>query len=260
MLEVIMESMQLVVEGGGIVCTVFFIDSMKFEEICDEASLTQVGLGDLIEKDASTDKHIVSKGYFLDRESTELYLKLGNGSRFTKQDIFNLGKQRLVLEMGDMDSEDILWHEVMESIASIDFPGGRSPDIGQVAIVYYEEFQHGISKTEFTVAKKMELENIRFWCANNDCDDDFVKVSTYYETIVGSEEYDHAEIALLGMDIDGKNMPIELPIYEEYRSRAWVYSYDEAEDQFVMDYLQSKRLPEWKKGRAVGGVPLIQVI
>ena len=95
-----MESMQLVVEGGGIVCAVFFIESKKFEEICDEASLNQVGLGGLIENDASTDKHIVSKGFFLDRESTELHLELGNGSRFTKQDIFNLGKQRLVVEMG----------------------------------------------------------------------------------------------------------------------------------------------------------------
>ena len=59
-----MESMQLVVEGGGIVCTVFFIDANKFEEICDEARLTQVGLGGLIENDASTDKPIVSKGFF----------------------------------------------------------------------------------------------------------------------------------------------------------------------------------------------------
>lgn len=203
---------------------------------------------------------ILFQRVFFDRESTELHLEIGNGSRFTKQDIFNLGKQRLVVEMGEIDSEDIGWQEVIESIATIDFPTGRSPDIGQVAIVYYEEFQHGILKTEFTVAKKIGLENIRFWCAHNDCDDDFVKVSTYYETTVGGEEYDHAEIALLGMDVDGKNMPIKLPIYEEYRSRAWVYSYDEADDKFVMDYLQSKRLPEWKKGRAVGGVPLIRRI
>ena len=121
------------------------------------------------------------------------------------------------------------------------FNESPEPTESQVCLVVYSEFEHGASATRLPIAAKDSLKGLRFITQSVDCEG-FIRRVTYEENIVGSEEYNFAESAIMGIEFHGQHFEIASPTFEKARTRIWLYKFDEHENSHKLDFVESKKI------------------
>jgi hypothetical protein len=115
------------------------------------------------------------------------------------------------------------------------------PTKNQVCLVAYSEFEYGKSATSLPIDSTDSLKGLRFITKSVDCEG-FVCHATYYENIVGSEEYNEAEQAIMAIEFHSQQFWITTPTYERARNRVWLYKFAENEQSHQLDFIGSKKI------------------
>jgi hypothetical protein len=225
-------------EGKGIVCDVYYLTEDRFLTLIADAENKSVGLISLITE--YCDCHIlVSQGFFADnpdtsckfiRDSSETTSVAMNEILFL--DEFLNGKEKSDIS-DDSDGLDSFTVRSCE-----EYP---EPTENQVCLVAYSEFEHGKSATSLPIDATDSLKGLRFITKSVDFEG-FVSRATYEENIVGSDEYNRAEEAILGIEFRGQQFWIASPIYQKARNRVWLYKFDENEQSHQLDFMGSKKI------------------
>jgi len=222
--------MILKLEGKGIVCDVYYVASDKFSDLTAEAETKSLGLSSLITK--YCDWHTsVSQGFFSDNPDTRCSVinDTGEISSLTMDD------SELWKKILDEKSDDTDFFTVKLSNEA------PEPTESQICLVVYSEFEHGTSSTSLPIAATVSLKGLRFITQSVDCEG-FVRRVTYEENIVGSEEYNFAESAIMGIQFDGQDIEIASPTFEKARTRIWLYKFDGHENSPQLDFVASKKI------------------
>lgn len=222
--------MILKLEGKGIVCDVYYVALDKFADLTVEAETKGLGLSSLITK--YCDWHAsVSRGFFSDNPDTTCSFINDTGELSS----FTMGDHELWEKILDEKSDDLDFFVVQSSNDS------PEPTESQICLVVYSEFEHGTSATSLPVAAKDSLKGLRFITQSVDFEG-FIRRVTYEENIVGSEEYNFAESAIMGIEFHGQHFEIASPTFEKARTRIWLYKFDEHENSHQLDFVESKKI------------------
>ena len=125
----------------------------------------------------------------------------------------------------------------------------RPKDIqeGQVAIVEICEFENGKVSLEIPCEDKTKIAEMKLICESIDrCGPsgnvDLATTATYGEQIVGCPEYEDAEYAIMGLEIDGNTY--ELPEAKDATAslRVYLWSYNEEIEKYTFDLFGTKGL------------------
>ncbi|MBU3580470.1 hypothetical protein ICN19_00400 [Polynucleobacter sp. AP-Capit-er-40B-B4] len=116
-----------------------------------------------------------------------------------------------------------------------------APNENQVCLVAYTEFEHGMSATNLPLGATESLKGLRFITKSVDCEG-FVRQATYEENIVGSDEYNRAEQAIMGVEFHDQQFWIAPPVFQSARNRVWLYKFDEGEQNHQLDFVASKKI------------------
>jgi len=228
--QIIGGRMILKLEGKGIVCDVYYVASDKFSDLTAEAETKSLGLSSLVTK--YCDWHApVARGFFSDNSDTTCSFIKDTGELI----LLNMDDYELWEKILDEKSDDLDFF-VMQS--SNETP---EPTESQTCLVVYSEFEHGTSATSLPIAATDSLKGFRFKTQSVDCEG-FIRRVTYEENIVGSEEYNFAESAIMGIQFDGQDIEIASPTFERARTRIWLYKFDEHENSHQLDFVASKKI------------------
>ena len=228
--QIVGRCMILKLEGKGIVCDVYYIASDKFSDLTAEAETKSLGLSSLVTK--YCDWHaLVARGFFSDNSDTTCsFIKDTGELNSLSMDDFESWEKILDEKSDDLD------FFVMQC-----FNESPEPTESQTCLVVYSEFEHGTSATSLPIAAKDSLKGFRFITQSVDCEG-FIRRVTYEENIVGSEEYNFAESAIMGIEFNGQNFEIASPTFEKSRTRIWLYKFDDKENRHQLDFVGSKKI------------------
>jgi hypothetical protein len=232
------------ISGKGIVCNVYYIEQNKLDEISALVCPAGPGLKELLTKNSDYIVN-VSKGFFADYPYRENWNKLS----------FSLS------------SGDTIEHEFFEKKWYEFDPDGefycsnhpkdflfinhdaRPKDIqeGQVAIVEYREFENGKVSLEIPCEDKNKIAGMKLICESVDrCGPsgnvDLATTATYGEGIVGGEEYEDAEYAIMGLEIDGNTYELPEAKFDKASLRVYLWNYNDESEEYTFDFFGSKGL------------------
>ena len=238
--------MKLEMSGKGVVCNVYYIEKEKLEEISRLTSETGPGLKELLEKHSDFIIN-VARGFFSDSSIFDFVLHVKDGLKVTRE-IF---EQTYV----DSDAEDVdeLWDGSSQELTgySIVNHARREKHITntQVGIVEYHHFESGKISIDIDPCDEEYIKSFRLLCESVDRPGpdgqmDLATLGTYEDGVVGTEDYEHAEYAINGVQIAGKDYPLPEAKFESSHSRVWLYVYDDDEKQHTMDFFGSQGLPD----------------
>ncbi len=213
--------------GKGIICQVYYISASGFSRILSESK--DSGIKSLIDQHSDYCFDI-SKGFFFENSAISLISSDGEVILDSEDSWANTLPVSHPFNASE-DYEDLLY---------IDGPTFPEPEENQVCLVTYSEFENGSSRTALTLPENSLPEDFKINCFNVDCGG-FVGKTTYEETIVGSEEYDFAESAIMSLCVNGQKIVISPPTFENPRSRQWLYVFDPQQGEHVLDFLGSKK-------------------
>jgi len=228
--QIIGERMILKLEGKGIVCDVYYVASDKFSDLIVEAETKSLGLSSLVTK--YCDWHApVARGFFSDNSDTTCsFIKETGELNSLSMDDYELWEKILDEKNDDLD------FFTMQS-----FNESPEPTESKTCLVVYSEFEHGASATSLPIDAKDSLKGFRFITQSVDCEG-FIRRVTYMENIVGSEEYNFAEAAIMGIEFNGQNFEIASPKFEKSRTRIWLYKFDDKANRHQLDFIESKKI------------------
>ena len=230
--------MKFEISGKGIVCNVYYIERDKLDEVSSQVCPNGPGLKDVLLENSDFIVN-VSKGFFLDSSLANFEFKLSNGDSVT-QEFF---EEKLVKLLED----DMTFEEGVDprDYKCVNF-SARERDINksQVGIVEYHEFEDGEVSIDIPCEDVDKIQNMRLLCESVDKDGDFATTATYLEGIVGGEEYESAEYAIDGIEIDGEVYNIPAATFNKAHSRVWQWLYNEESGQHEMDFFGSQSLPD----------------
>jgi len=230
--------MVIELEGKGIVCDVYYLAEDKFLALTTDAADKNVGLISLITE--YCDCHIpVSRGFFADNPDTtcKFIRDSGETTSVAMNEVGLLDELLNGKEKSDIpEDSDGLDYFTVRSYG--EYP---EPTKNQVCLVAYSEFEYGKSATSLPIDSTDSLKGLRFITKSVDCEG-FVCHATYYENIVGSEEYNEAEQAIMAIEFHSQQFWITTPTYERARNRVWLYKFDENEQSHQLDFVGSKKI------------------
>ncbi|EED33609.1 hypothetical protein NOR53_1731 [gamma proteobacterium NOR5-3] len=224
--------------GKGIVCDVYFIDTHTFERLVEQPSSVP---GDLEKRISAEASHhfAVSRGFFSDQQKVVCaFTEPGTDRRdFPINDLdewASIAGSQFVTALSE--GEDV---ERWADIDGVVF----DPKSDEVCLVAYTEFDEGLTTIPLGIQSLSDITVFRIKCRSVDSDG-FLRNVTYLESIVGTSDYDYAESAILGIEINGASISVPMPAFSTSRSRVWLYRWDEDKGTHEMDFIGSKQL-DW---------------
>jgi hypothetical protein len=235
--------MQFVITGKGVVCNVYYIEKQKLDEISPLTRETGPGLKDLLLEHSDYIIN-VSRGFFSDNRQADFKFTLSNGE--TIEQSFFEDKVAKLIEEDDWDGTDT---ELSGYSIINHAPRDKDATTTQVGIVEYHHFESGKISIDLGECGEESLTTFRLMCESVDRagpagNMDLATTATYEDGIVGIEDYEHAEYAINGLQIAGKNYPLPEATFDKSHSRVWLWVYDEDEKMHLMDFFGSQALPD----------------
>jgi hypothetical protein len=234
--------MKFEISGKGVVCNVYYIESEKLEEICRLVKHNGPGLKEMLLQHSDYIVN-VSRGFFADSSQSEFKCILPSGETIN-QSFFD----QKVAKIAEFDDEFMEYEDPRDF--RVNYFQAREKDINksQVAIIEYHNFENGHISVEIPCDQKDKILEMKLVCESVDGHGpngvDLASKATYGEGIVGSEEYEYAEAAILGLEIDGIRYLLPEATFENPRSRVWLWVYDDETDEHVLDFFGSQALPD----------------
>jgi len=186
----------------------------------------------------------VSKGFFADSSLYKFSFNLTSGESISR-DFF---EQRNA-ELAEEDQAFDIYEEPRGFLTVNHKPRLKDISESQVAIIEYHEFERGVSEIEIPSVENKIITSMRLICESVDRSGpsgqiDVATVATYCEAIVGSDEYENAEFAIMGVELDGEIYPVQEAKFENAHSRVWLWVYDSEEEKHGLDFFGSQTLPD----------------
>jgi len=235
--------MQFEIAGKGVVCNVYYIEKQKLDEISPLIRETGPGLKDLLLEHSDCIIN-VSRGFFSDNRQSNFRFTLSNGETI-EQSFF----EENVAELIEEDDWDGTGPELSGYSIINHAPRNKDATTTQVGIVEYHHFESGKISIDLGDCGEESLTTFRLLCESVDRagpagNMDLATTATYEDGIVGIEDYEHAEYAINGIQIAGKNYPLPEATFDKSHSRVWLWVYDEDEKMHLMDFFGSQALPD----------------
>jgi hypothetical protein len=234
--------MQFEIAGKGVVCNVYYIEKQKLDEISPLTRETGPGLKDLLLEHSDCIIN-VSRGFFSDNHQANFKFTLSNGE--TIEQSFFEDKLAKLTEHDDFFEEYVDSRD-FRSLAM----KPREKDIteSQVALIEYHSFEQGIIRMEIPCDEPEKISQMKLVCESVDGygpnGEDLATTATYGEGVVGSEEYDHAEYAIVAIEVDGKRYLLPEASFEKSHSRVWLWEYDNETGGHGLEFFGSQALPD----------------
>ena len=234
--------MQFEIAGKGVVCNVYYIEKQKLDEISPLTRETGPGLKDLLLEHSDCIIN-VSRGFFSDNHQANFKFTLSNGE--TIEQSFFEDKVAKLIEQDDFFEE----YEDSRDFRSLAMKP-REKDItdSQVALIEYHSFEQGIIRMEIPCDEPEKISQMKLVCESVDGygpnGEDLATTATYGEGVVGSEEYDHAEYAIVAIEVDGKRYLLPEASFEKSHSRVWLWEYDNETGGHGLEFFGSQALPD----------------
>jgi len=231
------------ISGEGIVCNVYYIERTKLDEISEFVAPSGPGLRQLLIEHSD---HIVnvSKGFFADSSLYRFSFNLTSGESIS-QDFF---EQRNA-ELAEEDEGFDIYEDPRGFLTVNHNPSLKDISESQVAIIEYHEFEHGVSKIDIPCEENKTITSMRLICESVDRSGpsghmDLATVATYCEGIVGGDDYQNAEYAIMSVELDGEIYPLSEAKFEKSHSRVWLWVYDSEDEKHGLDFFGSQGLPD----------------
>jgi len=234
--------MQFEIAGKGVVCNVYYIEKQKLDEISPLTRETGPGLKDLLLEHSDYIIN-VSRGFFEDNRQADFKFTLSDGE--TIEQSFFEDKLAKLTEHDDFFEEYVDSRD-FRSLAM----KPREKDIteSQVALIEYHSFEQGIIRMEIPCDEPEKISQMKLVCESVDGygpnGEDLATTATYGEGVVGSEEYDHAEYAIVAIEVDGKRYLLPEASFEKSHSRVWLWEYDNETGGHGLEFFGSQALPD----------------
>ncbi|MDB4244247.1 hypothetical protein N9822_00350 [bacterium] len=234
--------MQFEIAGKGVVCNVYYIEKQKLDEISPLTRETGPGLKDLLLEHSDCIIN-VSRGFFSDNHQANFKFTLSNGE--TIEQSFFEDKVAKLIEQDDFFEE----YEDSRDFRSLAMKP-REKDItdSQVALIEYHSFEQGIIRMDIPCDEPEKILQMKLICESVDGygpdGEDLATTATYGEGVVGSEEYDHAEYAIVAIEVDGKRYLLPEASFEKSHSRVWLWVYDDESGEHSLDFFGSQALAD----------------
>lgn len=234
--------MKFEIAGKGVVCNVYYIEKEKLDEISPLTTETGPGLKDLLIEHSDYIIN-VSRGFFSDNHQANFKFTLSNGE--TIEQSFFEDKVAKLIEQDDFFEE----YEDSRDFRSLAMKP-REKDItdSQVALIEYHSFEQGIIRMDIPCDEPEKILQMKLICESVDGygpdGEDLATTATYGEGVVGSEEYDHAEYAIVAIEVDGKRYLLPEASFEKSHSRVWLWEYDDECGEHGLDFFGSQALPD----------------
>jgi hypothetical protein len=234
--------MKFEMAGKGIVCNVYYIEKEKLDEI---SSLTREAGPDLKRLLLNHSDYIVniSRGFFADNDQAKFKCILSAGetihqSYFTEK----------VCKIADQDDDFIEFEDPRDFRIDDYKPRERDITASEVAIIEYHNFEEGIISLEIPCEDKDKISELKLVCISVDGGTtkgvDLASKATYGEGVVGGEEYDFAEAAIMAIEVDGIRYSLPEARFDRSHSRVWLWKYDEECGEHGLDFFGSQALPD----------------
>jgi hypothetical protein len=234
--------MKFEIFGKGVVCNVYYIEKNKLDEISMLVRETGPGLKELLEKESDFVVN-VSRGFFADSSLYQFTCTLPDGETIDKS-IFEEKIAKIALEDDEFceldDPRDF----------RVCFYTQREKDINksQVAIIEYREFEEGAISIDVPCDDRDKISELKLVCESVDGYGpngvDLATKATYGEGVVGGEEYESAEAAIMAIEIDGIRYALPEATFETWHGRVWLWVYDEETKEHGLDFFGSKALAD----------------
>ncbi|MDC0959264.1 hypothetical protein OAR42_02210 [Planktomarina temperata] len=234
--------MKFEIVGKGVVCNVYYIEKQKLDEISPLTRETGPGLKDLLLEHSDYIIN-VSRGFFEDNRQADFKFTLSDGE--TIEQSFFEDKLAKLIEHDDFFEEYVDSRD-FRSLAM----KPREKDIteSQVALIEYHSFEQGIIRMEIPCDEPEKISQMKLVCESVDGygpnGEDLATTATYGEGVVGSEEYDHAEYAIVAIEVDGKRYLLPEASFEKSHSRVWLWEYDNETGGHGLEFFGSQALPD----------------
>ena len=234
--------MKFEISGKGIVCNVYYIEEEKLQEISALTCETGPGLKDLLEENSDYIVH-VSRGFFADSSQSTFEFKLESGEKIDQ----SFYEEKIEIIADQDDSFEEFWDE-RDFRTTLNTPREKDITPSQVGIVEYHQFEEGIISAEIPCEDKNKLSDMKLVCASVEGFGpnglDLATKATYGEGIVGVEEYENAEEAIMAVEVDGQRYSLPEATFEKSDSRVWLWVYDGENGEHSLDFFGSQSLPD----------------
>lgn len=234
--------MQFEIAGKGVVCNVYYIEKQKLDEISALTREIGPGLKDLLIEHSNYIIN-VSRGFFADNNQAEFKCVLSNGD--TIHQSYFADK---VEEIAEHDDDFLEFEDHRDFRVDGYKPREKDIDDSQVAIIEYHHFEEGSISVEIPCDEKDKISELRLICVSVDGGTidgtDLATTATYGEGVVGDEEYDFAEAAIMAVEVDGIQYSLPEASFEKSHSRVWLWDYDDECGEHSLDFFGSQALPD----------------
>ena len=234
--------MKFEIAGKGIVCNVYYIEKEKLNEVSMLTSDTGPGLKELLIQHSDYVVN-VSRGFFADSSQSKFKCTLSNdeviNQSFFEQKVDKIAKQ---------DNEFCEFEDPRDFRVN-DYKL-REKDItnSQVAIIEYHNFEEGTISVDIPCDEKHKILELKLVCEDVDGGgpngQDLATKATYGEGIVGGEEYEYSESAIVAIEIDSIRYPLPEATFEKSHSRVWLWVYNKESDEHELDFFGSQALAD----------------
>ena len=235
--------MKFEIAGKGVVCNVYYIEKEKLDEISPLTTETGPGLKDLLIEHSDYIIN-VSRGFFSDNSQSDFRFTLSNGETI-EQSFFEDNVADLI-EEDDWDGTgpELSGYSIINHAAR-----DKDATTTQVGIVEYHHFESGKISIDLGECGEESLTTFRLLCESVDRagpsgNMDLATTATYGDGVVGIEDYEHAEYAINGIQIAGKDYPLPEATFDKSHSRVWLWEYDNETGGHGLEFFGSQALPD----------------
>ena len=234
--------MKFEMSGKGVVCNVYYVDKAELEKISLIVSETGPGLKELLIQYSDLIVH-VSRGFFADSSQSRFNCILGSGETIG-QSFFEEKVEKLV-EFDEFFEE---YFDPKDYRIMLGNPRERGIKDSEVAIIEYHNFEEGSVSIDIPCDAREIITEMKLVCESVDGfvkdGNDVATTATYGEGVVGSEEYEHAEAAIVGLEVDGKRYSLPEAVFKKSHSRVWLWTFNDEFGKHTLDFFGSQELPD----------------
>lgn len=238
--------MRFEISGKGVVCNVYYIDKAILDKISLIVSDTGPGLKELLIKHSALILH-VSKGFFADSSQSRFNCILPSGETISQS--FFEEKVDKIVEYDEYFEE---YFDSRDFRIQLGEPRERGIKDSEVAIIEYHNFEEGSVSVDVPCDAKEIITELKLVCESvdgyvKDGDEvatDLATTATYGEGVVGSEEYENAELAIKGLEVDGKRYLLPEAVFNKSHSRVWLWTFNDEFGRHTLDFFGSQGLPD----------------
>ena len=236
--------MKFEISGQGVVCNVYYIEKEKLDEISPLVNeTTGPSLKELLIQHSDYIVN-VSRGFFASSSLSKFKCVLSNGetidNEFFEEKVSKIAEENDDFEEGAHERDFRIYNYT---------PRDKHATSSQVALVEVHEFSDGRTSIDVPCEDKNKISELKLICESVDSqgpkgEEDLATRATYGDGVVGGEETDHRECAIMALEVDGIKYSLPEANFEKSRSRVWLWIYDEESGEHYMDFMGSQNLPD----------------